>query len=145
MSQRALTSEEKLVLDAADSRTVRGKKLDKEKNNAKSLAKVWVIFFVLAVIFFISLRVSNDTPSPECGSIGTCDCLELFDAIYTAYLLILLFYTGFRVKLGCKSNRVQATRRELKEQSRKIDLSFGIMFQFATAILFYSFVKDWLR
>ena len=54
-----LSPEELLHLDAADPRTKRGEKLDKERNQAKSLAKVWLISLFLAIIFFASLRVSD--------------------------------------------------------------------------------------
>ena len=61
-----LSNEELLFLDAADPGTKRGGKLDKDKKSALQQAKVWMIFFLLSVIFFISLRVSESTHSDKC-------------------------------------------------------------------------------
>ena len=105
-------------MDAADPRTRRGRKLERDKINARNHAKVWIIFFFLEVIFFISLRVSDSTPNTSCSAKGSCDCLNFFDAFYTAHVLLMFFYAGFRVKLGCRSKISAVTRRELKVQSR---------------------------
>ena len=53
-----LSPEDALALDAMDARSKRGAKLFKDKNSAKSHAKLWVLFMVMSIIFFISLRVS---------------------------------------------------------------------------------------
>jgi hypothetical protein len=118
IDDRPLTSDELLQLDAADSRTKRGGKLERDRNSAKSQAKVWLIFFFLCTIFWISLRVSDSTKNPECEAMGSCDCLDFFDAIYTAHVLLMFFYSAFRVRIGCESSKVRMNRRELKILSR---------------------------
>lgn len=65
-----LSNQELLRLDAADGRTKRGGKLERDKNSIKSLAKVWIIFFILGCVFFASLRVSGNTNNPECSATG---------------------------------------------------------------------------
>ena len=76
--------------------------MEKDKNAARSQAKVWAIFFFLAIIFFVSMRVSDSTISVSCEVDGTCDCLELFDKVYTGYLLGVLLLTVAKIKLGCR-------------------------------------------
>lgn len=109
-----MSNEELLSFDEADPRTKRGGKFERDRNSARSQAKVWVIFFFLCTIFWVSLRVSDNTPSPECTKTGACDCLNLFDAVYTADVLFMFFYMAFRIKIGCNSSRSTVTRRSLK-------------------------------
>ncbi len=98
-----MSNQELMAMDANDSRTKRGEKLEKERNSARSQAKVWLIGFFLSIILFVMLRVSHGTPTPDCKLTGACDCLNFFDGIFTIYLLCLFFFTGSRIKLGCKS------------------------------------------
>ena len=77
-----------------------------------------MIFFFLCTIFWISLRVSDSTKNPDCEAMDSCDCLDFFDAIYTAHVLLMFFYSAFRVRIGCDSSRVRMNRRELKVLSR---------------------------
>ena len=142
---RPLTNEEALAVDAADSRTKRGGKLEKERNTARSKAKVWLIFFILSIIFYASLHVSEGTPTPKCQTIDSCSCLDLFSALYTAHLLIMLFYAIFRIRIGCQGSKVKMTRRLLKVQSRKVDLTFSILFLVITSIMLVSFLLDITR
>ena len=72
-----------MELDAQNPRTKRGEKMEKEKNGARSQAKVWIMFFFLSVIFWISFRVQSEKETNSCKKDGTCDCLSMFDAIYT--------------------------------------------------------------
>lgn len=134
-----------MAIDAADPRTKRGTKLERERNSAKSQAKVWLICFFLAIIFFVSLRVTDSTPSPNCIEMNSCNCLDFFDAIFTTHLIILFFYTTLRVKLGCKSSSTKITRREIKTSSRQFDLCFSVLFQISTVFLLLSFLKDSVR
>jgi hypothetical protein len=134
-----------MIIDAADTRTKRGSKLEKERNSARSSAKVWLVGFFLSIILFVMLRVSYSTPSPDCKENGSCECLDMFDVFFTIYLLCLFLFTCNRVKLGCKSHKVITTRRYLKTQSRNIDLVYGVITQILTALLTYTYIKDSLR
>lgn len=137
---------ELLEMDAADPTTKRGAKLEKDKRAATSQAKVWIIFFLLSVIFFISLRVSETTLSPNCASKNSCNCLDLFDGAYSIHVLLMFFYSAFRVKLGCKGYRSPImSRRELKVHSRQVDLVFGVLFTVLTSVIAYGFFKDFIR
>lgn len=58
----------------------------------------------------------------------------------------MFFYSALKVKLGCRGQRVaQLTRRELKLQSRQVDLIFGFIFSALTGVIAYGFIKDFLR
>ena len=113
-----LTDEELLIVDYHDVRSKRGGKLQRDKNSARSQAKIWIIFLFVSLIFFVSLRVSDETESRSCETDGSCDCLNIFDAGYTAYVLLLFFFTGFKIKMGFKSSKQFVTRRELKTFQR---------------------------
>lgn len=128
--------------DAIDPRTKRGGKLTKEKNAVRAQAKIWLICLFLAIIFFISLRVSNREESPSCEAHGSCNCLESFDALYTIYLLIIFAYSSLKVKLSCHATRPITTRRELKVRGRSLDLIFACCFTVLLSLLLFSFLMD---
>ena len=140
-----MTDQEMLMIDAQDVRSKRGGKLERDRNSAKSQAKIWIIFLFVSIIFFVSLRVSDETVSTECEAQGSCNCLDVFDAGYTAYVLLLLFFTGFKVKVGFKSNKTYMTRRELKVFRRQTGCIFGFLFQIPSSIMIYGFIKDTIR
>ena len=137
-----LSTEQLLQRDAIDPRTKRGGKLFKDKNAVKAQAKIWLICYCLAVIFFISLRVSDREASPSCEARNSCNCLELFDAFYTIYLIIIFTYTALKVRLSCHASRVVTTRRELKVRGRRLDLIYACLFFVILALLLYAFISD---
>ena len=54
------------------------------------------------------------------------NCFAVFDILYGVYLGLLFFYMAFRSKIGCTSkDEYQRSRRELKTQSRSMNLIFG--------------------
>ena len=95
-----MTDEELLQQNAADLNTKRGAKLDRDKKSAARQARGCMGYFAFSVIFFMSLRVSEQTMSEECDKKGSCDCLYLFDASYSLYVLLMLIFSGFKFRLG---------------------------------------------
>ena len=89
--------------------------------------------------------MADSTPNQDCGDDGSCNCLALFDATFTSYVLMMLFFIFSRVALGCSTNNPGTNRRQLKTNVRKIDLAFGFVFQFFTALMLYGFFKDYAR
>ena len=104
-----------------------------------------MIFLFLSIIFFVSLQVSDSTPTPSCEETKACNCLDLFSAFHTVHVLIMFFYSVLRVKIGCKGAKVKTTRRVLKTQSRNVDFYFGILFQIFTALMLLGFLLDMER
>ena len=131
-----------MVLDAADPRTKRGAKLEKDKNTARSQAKIWLICLFLAIIFFISLRVADREPTAQCERRETCQCLDLFDAVYSIYVLVIFAYTACKVNLSCKVNKISMSRRTIKEKTRTVDMAFSVIFVILTSVLLFAFLKD---
>ena len=91
-------------MDAADQNTKRGVKLERDKKSAARQARGCMSYFAFSVIFYMSLRVSEQTTAEDCEVKGSCDCLYLFDASYSLYVLLMLIYSGFKFRLGFKGH-----------------------------------------
>ena len=82
---------------------------------------------LVGCVFFIWLRVADHTDVDEEEEVQSDEsCFVAFDILFGVYLGFLFFYMAFRSKIGCTNrSEYQRTRRELKTQSRSMNLIFG--------------------
>mmetsp|Transcript_28570 Transcript_28570/g.35347 ORF Transcript_28570/g.35347 Transcript_28570/m.35347 type:complete len:285 (+) Transcript_28570:441-1295(+) len=91
------------------------------------------------------MRVADREPSPDCASRESCSCMDLFDAFYSVYILVIFAFTACKVKLSCSAAKISITRREIKLRSRGMDMIFSCGFFLLTALLLFAFLRDTWR
>ena len=90
-----------MAVDAADSRSKRGAKLERDKDSARQQAKVWILLFLLSIIlqiaFFDSkIQVKNEKEGGSCS-------YDLFETFLSLNVVLMLLYACQKVYTGCKS------------------------------------------
>ena len=74
------------------------------------------------------------------------NCFAVFDILFGVYLGFLFFYMAFRSKIGCTNkNEYQRTRRELKTQSRSMNLIFGVPLTILSILILSMWYADFDR
>ena len=102
---------------------------------------------VVGLVFFIWLRVADHTDVDEEEEVQSDEnCFAVFDILFGVYLGFLFFYMAFRSKIGCTNkNEYQRTRRELKTQSRSMNLIFGVPLTILSILILSMWYADFDR
>ena len=67
----------------------------KEKLEAKTSAKVWIIYTFIVTVCVIIVRIAE--PDVLCESKGTCECGEKFKHLLGVYIIIAIIGAILRV------------------------------------------------